>query len=545
MKLKNHITFILFCFLMASSAFNMGAQSEKPDSLSLEDMYKDLTVTRGPVPRAPKDMAKWFGDDPTAGMPSLHATDFYIKNVGNQIDAPIDVYIFEDGSQFYSIGYKYFFYIFPDSINNAYTGEKYPDYDFRLLKDDKEKRIPALYLPASRKLFAVNKQDDRTYKLENWDTPSSSTLGFAKNSYLSETTDKYQMGGVISNGYPYYNYRPYYDDWMYKPYNIIAPRDLIYNGHRYTHKTIATADKEAHHRKFWWGSEFEYPYDCWVSADDDIRYHYFGYGYHGKIKNAWQKVVTGNNVSEVPIGPNEYITNIENLGKYCVAHFNNGGYVKYSLNDGLKWNEFEGELPRGENLVAKVIIGGYRNLPTEVLEFTSGIHKGHFIVSKIFSEDKDETFDVMAHPATIYDADFKSVDYIGAEKMFNIEYEKKREQEIAQEKEQKRQKQARDKSISDKVYNDYCVRYGKKYVDALLNEKIIVGMPEALVKGALHCSRSSSSTYSQSYYVYITSPHISTTKKCITDQEPTGTMFTLSYYVKFVKGKVASVSFIK
>jgi len=65
---------------------------------------------------------------------------------------------------------------------------------------------------------------------------------------------------------------------------------------------------------------------------------------------------------------------------------------------------------------------------------------------------------------------------------------------------EKKAKQAQDaKDLA--TYNRYCKKYGKKYVDAVINKKIIIGMPVGLMKEFFNCELSYESASVKQYKI--------------------------------------------
>ena len=56
------------------------------------------------------------------------------------------------------------------------------------------------------------------------------------------------------------------------------------------------------------------------------------------------------------------------------------------------------------------------------------------------------------------------------------------------------------------IYNKYCQKYGKKYVDAALDSKILLGTPLTFLKDVFDLSLDSESNYAERYTVIVHKP---------------------------------------
>ncbi|MDE6321322.1 MAG: hypothetical protein K2L93_03400, partial [Muribaculaceae bacterium] len=104
------------------------------------------------------------------------------------------------------------------------------------------------------------------------------------------------------------------------------------------------------------------------------------------------------------------------------------------------------------------------------------------------------------------------------------------------------QKQAERKKAEEPIYNAYCTKYGKRYVDAVLNGKMVIGMPLSLIKEVLDCHKTNDYGAAQWYNVVIEKPHYDFDNKKLAPDE-IHSVFSSRASILIRNGRVAAINY--
>lgn len=421
-----------------------------------------------------------------------------LEDQGPSFPRNITYRIYSDGTQKIELENGDFLYFKVDSVMNQYSGEKEPNLNYRLTDKEECWKRTDTYFPHKRGILAR-----RRYKNMLWTYYRISDNGplMVKEaaSHYTYTKEEYRKTIKV-----YYLLRG--DVFGYEYENPGGSLKLKADGRTY---------------------EYDPKTGLYLSPDTPFGFELKDYFFLSGANFQDKKIIPNRQL--VPfrgemiaceVAPIDSITYLEDKTNYAIAHYANGDYVKYSLMKGKEWKPFEASLKRGNGLIGRFITEG--NAIRGVVEFTSGPCKGYYMLAgRILTQYPIEC------EGTVFDSSFNTITYINKDGLT-------REQEA----------EGRAK-IESRVYQTYCQKYGKQYVDALKNKKIIPGMPEALVKDVLYYSSWSSSSVGESCTVYVSSPHFSPIENKYTDYDPSAyTIFTSKYIVTFVNGKVSSVTFV-
>lgn len=490
MELKNLIwRFMLVSVCLVSAQYTI-AQTENTG----EDPFEALHVTfPGELIYTTEPNNIW---EPEAKLVKTE----YRKALQTMVDSPrsITYFIYADGTQKCKRENGDFFYIKPASILNEFTGEQEPNLNYRLPSTNSEVTgYPSVYFPNKRGILARKTRNNIEWRFFRiTDDGPLIVKRIAKHHILKKEIEGISAVRLLAGEY--------------------IPFDL-------DKTSLTTKDDQL---------TYEYDSKTKVFVCPDTPFG-FGASYQldwsdrdaGELPPRNRQAVTFRDKTiYLAVAPSDSITNLEDKNTYVIAHYANGDYVKYSLMQGKEWQPFEASLKRGDGKIGRYIKNKGGRL-MDAIEFTTGPCKGFFMVNhmgNILTESP-----INWH-GDVYDAGFNYITYINEEGLTT---------------EQRNEGKAK---IEARIYQSYCQKYGKQYVDALKEHKIIPGMPEALVKDVLHYRSLSKSVAGERCAVFLSSPYFSTIENKFTDQEPTTlTVITSEYLVTFANGKVASVTFIK
>lgn len=406
--------------------------------------------------------------------------------------------IYSDGTQKCQLENGDFVYFRSDSVINQYTGEREPNLNYRLpAAIDAYTVWPRVYFPKKRGILAR-----RRYKTIEWlyyrmnDNEPVKIKRISNHYILTKDLDgNIDVRGFLS-GNGLVDYSLSFDGTTLK---------TKYDGRIYTFDSQL---------KVFISEETPFCFMPWQVDWDATSSDTQPLPDRQLVTFRGEKVI-------LAVAPSDSITNLEDKNTYAIAHYANGDYVKYSLMEGKEWQPFEASLKRGEGKIGRFLI--HSGIATPVVEFTVGPYKGYFMEARcLLTKSPIESF------GKVFDSGFNDITYIDESGLTT---------------EQRNEGKAK---IEARIYQSYCQKYGKQYVDALKEHKIIPGMPEALVKDVLHYRSLSKSVAGERCAVFLSSPYFSTIENKFTDQEPTTlTVITSEYYVTFANGKVTSVTFIK
>lgn len=112
------------------------------------------------------------------------------------------------------------------------------------------------------------------------------------------------------------------------------------------------------------------------------------------------------------------------------------------------------------------------------------------------------------------------------------------QRKVAEEKES-----AQKEAAKQAIINAYSQKYGKQYVEAAVKGKVIVGMPEKLLKEVFEYVLESTSTYSSTYRVFLDAPLFNLTNNTLSKQTLHFNFTNSKALVTVVRGKVTSVTY--
>ena len=492
MKLKNLIWRFMFVSVFLISAQYIFAQTENTE----EDPFAALHVTfPGEVIRMTEPNNIW---EPEAQLVKTETHRYPF----NYSEAPrsMTYSIYSDGTQKCQLENGDFVYFKADSVMNEYTGEKEPNLNYRLPDNPNAYTVwPGVYFPQKRGILAR-----RRYKTIEWvyyrmNDNEPVKVKRVSNHYIltKDLTNSIGVGGFLSGNELV--------DGSFNGTTLKTKHDgRTYN---FDPELSAFVNEDS---PFCFASSSELKWDA-TSSDLQL------------FPNR-QLVTFRDKKTILAVAPSDSIMNLEDKSTYAIAHYANGDYVKYSLMKGKEWQPFEASLKRGDGKIGRYIKNKGGRL-MDAIEFTTGPCKGFFMVNHLGNILTESPIN---WHGDVYDAGFNYITHINEEGLTT---------------EQRAEGKAK---IEARIYQSYCQKYGKQYVDALKEHKILPGMPEALVKDVLHYRSLSKSAIGERCAVFLSSPYFSTIENKFTDQEPTSlTIITSEYFVTFANGKVASVTFIK
>lgn len=102
---------------------------------------------------------------------------------------------------------------------------------------------------------------------------------------------------------------------------------------------------------------------------------------------------------------------------------------------------------------------------------------------------------------------------------------------------------AKKKAVKQAIIADYSQRYGRQYVEAAMNGRVVVGMPEKLLREAFTYAVESTSNYSTSYSVCLDAPGYDLENRKIAKSEVHFNFKNSKALVTVVRGKVAGITY--